>query len=252
MVASIAFSISSSRINRTPARALQLLLVLSALMLLQLLALPLPAAYAGVDEGFQMWTPMYLDAPIGTRKIRGYFEVNPRMQDGMGGIAQLIVRPAIGYRFNERVSAFSGYAWVSNWPNPDTYFQEQRVWQQVGYGFRPIPKLILLNRFRLEERFIQHTNEQCAVRFRYMLRGETPIPKTKNYAVVYDELFVNFNTLPGVLTKGIDQNRLYAGIGRRFNRNMRAEVAYQNQYVNRDAADDKASHILMTSVYFDF
>lgn len=208
---------------------------------------------AGVDDGFQMWTPVYLDAPIVRKKYRGYFEVNPRMQDGMGGLQQLIVRPALGVRVNQHVSAFAGYAWITNYNRNNFLLQEQRLWQQVGYGFRPFPKMILLNRLRLEERFIQHTDSQTAWRLRYMLRGEVPLLKTKNYVVAFDELFINMNTVANGVQSGIDQNRLYVGLGRRIHRNLRGEIAYQQQYVNRqDVADDKASHILMTSVFLDF
>jgi hypothetical protein len=107
---------------------------------LHLVALPLPA-HAGVDEGFQMWTAVYLDAPIVKRKIRGYLEVNPRHSDDIEEINQLVRRPAIGYRFNQHVSAFGGYAWITNYTR-DSLLQEQRVWQQVGYGFRALPKPI--------------------------------------------------------------------------------------------------------------
>jgi hypothetical protein len=86
-----------------------------------------------------------------------------------------------------------------------------------------------------------------------MLRGEAPLLKTKNYVIAYDELFIDMNTVADAVPSGIDQNRFYAGLGRKINQRARAEVAYQQQYVNRqDVADDKVEHILMTSLYFDF
>lgn len=220
--------------------------------LLLAMAAAAPAAFANsADHSFQLWSPIYLDAPVGRQNIRGYFEVNPRLNDNLEGLNQLIVRPGLGLRFNRHVTAFGGYAWITNYSNG--FLQEQRVWQQVGIGHRLLPKLILFHRFRLEERFIQHTHGDAAIRFRYFLRGEVPIFKTRNYAVAYDELFVNLNDVRDAVRAGIDQNRIYGGVGRKLAKNLRAEVAYQQQYVNgSDIADDKARHILMTSFFLDF
>lgn len=216
-----------------------------------LLCLASPAR--GAEHAFQLWTPVFSEFPLIKEKpkIRGYFEVNPRLNDGLDGMSQLLVRPALGYKFNSHVAAFAGYAWITNYFSG--FFQEQRIWQQLGVGFTAFDKVSVLSRQRLEQRFIEIVPDTCANRYRHMIRLAYPIARTRWYLVCADELFVNFNSVTGALRSGIDQNRLYAGIGRQLNSRMRAEIAYQQQYINRrDVADDKANHILMTSLFLDF
>ena len=75
----------------------------------------------------------------------------------------------------------------------------------------------------------------------------------EQYLVAYDELFVNVNSLRGGPEAGIDQNRLFAGIGRQINEKMRAEIGYQLQYINRsDPFDDRGKHVLLTQVFLNF
>ncbi len=87
------------------------------------------------------------------------------------------------------------------------------------------------------------------MRARYLLRFALPL-KWRLYAVVSDELFVNLNSVENGPLRGIDQNRLYAGIGRQMSNQVRMEVGYQQQYVNAsDPTDDRANHILMTQLF---
>lgn len=207
---------------------------------------------AGVDHDFQMWTPVFVDFPLFRPKLRGYFEVNPRLNDNLKGMNQLLVRPAVGIRFNRHVGVYTGYVWVTNYqPN---FIQENRVWQQLGFGYVLFKRLQTLNRFRLEERFIQGTHGECSVRGRYMFRLATPLWKNSRwYAVASDELFVNFNTIEDGPVSGIDQNRIYGGLGRQVSKNLRLECGYQQQYVNRrDPTADRATHILMLQTFLDF
>ncbi len=201
-----------------------------------------------LDHAFQMWTPVYIDVPISkNKKTRGYFEANPRMGDNLNGVDQLLLRSALGYRFTPKLSGYLGHVWVGNF-QPE-FLKENRVFQQLGFGHVIRKRLQVLHRARLEERFIQNTDGECSMRARYMLRFALPL-KERFYAVVSDELFVNLNTVPNGPLRGIDQNRIYAGIGRQMNNKMRLEVGYQQQYVNRsDPTDDRANHILVTSLF---
>ncbi len=223
-----------------------------ALFIVSVLLCMAPPVWAGsAENAFQMWTPVFSEFPVVRPKIRGYFEVNPRLNDGLDGMSQLLVRPALGYQFNSHVEAFAGYAWITNYFSG--FFQEQRIWQQVGLGFTVKKRLSVLNRIRLEQRFFEIADRNPANRYRHMIRLALPLFQTRWYLVGSEELFINFNTVAGALQSGIDQNRIYAGVGRQISRNLRAEIAYQQQYVNRrDVADDKANHILMTSLFLDF
>lgn len=200
------------------------------------------------DHAFQMWTPIFIDVPLSrSRKVRGYFEANPRLGDNLIGMDQLLLRSALGYNFTPHFSGYVGHGWVGNFQ--PQFLKENRIYQQLGFGHMLGKRLQVLHRARLEERFIQDTDGDCSMRARYLLRLALPLKK-KFYAVVSDELFVNLNTIGNGPVSGIDQNRLYAGIGRQMNNSLRLEVGYQQQYVNKtDPTDDKANHILVTSVF---
>lgn len=200
------------------------------------------------DHAFQMWTPIFIDVPLSrSRKARGYFEASPRLGDNLKGMNQLLLRSGLGYRFTPHFSGYVGHVWVGNFQ--PQFLTENRIFQQLGFGHSLGKRLQVLHRARLEERFIQDTGGDCSMRARYLLRLALPLKK-KFYAVVSDELFVNLNTVGNGPVSGIDQNRIYAGIGRQMNNSLRLEVGYQQQYVNKtDPTDDKANHILVTSVF---
>lgn len=101
----------------------------------------------------------------------------------------------------------------------------------------------------MEERFISQTGDNCSLRGRYFIRLVYPLRKGF-YLLGSEELFVNFNTIGNGPVSGIDQNRFFAGIGKQINRNLRTEIGYQQQYVNRrDDLDDKANHALITQMF---
>jgi hypothetical protein len=50
------------------------------------------------DEGFQWWLTVFTEFPILNSKLRGYAESNPRLNDGLNGMNQYLLRNALGVR----------------------------------------------------------------------------------------------------------------------------------------------------------
>ncbi|MGV3720113.1 MAG: DUF2490 domain-containing protein, partial [Actinomycetota bacterium] len=69
------------------------------------------AAPARADVDNQQWTLITLQKEL-TPRWRAYFEVQPRFSEDASGTERLIVRPAIGYRLNSKVSVWQGYGWT--------------------------------------------------------------------------------------------------------------------------------------------
>lgn len=200
-----------------------------------------------LDDAFQWWQPVYIDFPVVNPKIRGYFESNSRLNDNLNGINQYFIRTALGYKLRPKIEIFGGYVWVNNYV--PRYLQEQRIYQQLGIGHVLRKRTQVLHRLRTEQRFLEHRHG-VSNRVRYQLRLAHPLGSTKNYLVGSNELFVNLNTLKGGPNGGIDQNRLFLGIGRQFNEHVRTEIGYQFQYVNlNDPFDDRGGHQLITQMY---
>lgn len=212
------------------------------------------SAFANSDhylqDDFGYWTPIYLNVPV-TDKIRGQFEVNPRIQQNGTHINQLLVRPSIGYNLTKNWSVWQGYAWVTNYL--PSFVSEQRIWQQLLYEkhFERVPKLSLINRFRTEERFIQHINGS-PFRIRNMFRLQYALDKDKKWSfVLFDEPFVNIGSHDNGPQSGVDQNRFFAGINRKFNSHCNAEAGYLMQYINTpNSGVDKLNHNILVNVYF--
>lgn len=217
--------------------------LLPVAFLMQLVFCSSTPAYAnsGVEHDMQLWTPITLDCKI-YKKWRGYFEVNPRMADNVSGLSQLLIRPAIEYRQRDNLSFMVGYLWLSNYSGTNVT-NEHRIWEQLLVNNR-YKKLTIINRARVEQRLFENL-PNAGVRLRHMLKLNYPISK-RFYATAQDELFVNVNSVENGPQAGIDQNRIFAGIGFKPHKRARTEVGYQCQYVNRtDQFDDQANHAIV-------
>lgn len=207
-----------------------------------------PAARADLEQDMQIWTPITLDIPI-KRKLRGYFEVGPRIGDGASRINQLLIRPGLEYRFNDHFSLFTGYLWQSTYQyDPYKVLHEHRTWQQILLE-KNIKRLSLINRSRLEQRYFENLSG-TGNRLRHLVKGNFRLSKLF-YLTTSNELFLNLNSVNDGPQRGVDQNRLFTGIGLKFGKNDRIEFGYQYQYVNRsDEFDDLANHALIFQTYF--
>lgn len=203
-----------------------------------------------LENDLGLWAPIYLKVPV-TEKLKANFEVNPRIQENVTHINQLLVRPSIGYQINKNWSIWQGYAWVTNYI--PSFISEQRIWEQILYEreFEKFPRFSLSNRTRLEERFIQKVHG-TPVRARNMLRFQYALDKNKRYsAVLYDEPFIDLSTHHAGPQAGIDQNRLFLGLNHKFNNYISAEGGYLMQYLNIHAPkQDRINHNILLSLYF--
>ena len=205
------------------------------------------AARADVEHDMQLWTPITLDEPI-RGKLRGYFEVVPRIGYDVSQISQLLVRPGMEWRQTENLGFFAGYLWQTNYSNENSQVvHENRIWQQILYH-KKMKRVSMYNRLRQEQRFLGGVNG-CSNRMRYMLKFNYNLNK-RFYLTTQDELFINLNSLEGGPQGGIDQNRYFVGVGVKTMKRSRVEVGYQLQYVNRtDEFDDQANHSIVIQTF---
>ena len=217
-------------------------------------------------EDFRLWTPVYLNVKLPNRFL-AYMEVNPRIGDDVTNIDQLLLRPALGYQLTDNISIWQGYGWVGNFnqkhtPPQDPFFMENRIFQQVIYT-DTFSSFKFMSRTRMEERFIQNAGG-TALRFRQMFKVSYPLPKAPEWSLVaYDEIFMNLNSVdtyrdasngghgPGA---GIDQNRFFLGMNKKFNQYFNVDIGYQNQMLNNRTKEGNANlinHILLIQFYFN-
>lgn len=206
---------------------------------------------------FKIWLPISINARL-TEQLRGSFEFQPRFGDNASNLTSIRVRPALGWAINNRATLWVGYLMAANSVTPDsnTYRIENRAFQ--GFSWRDTAndnQFIWEVRNRLEERFLPR-NSDPSIRWRTRLRVEQLIPGWSSWSVIAsEEIFVNLNNNANnaQLQAGLQQNRLYAGVGYRLTPEIRVETGYFYQLVWRNPPSaDRNNNIWMTNLNFSF
>jgi len=216
-------------------------------------------AQAGMDQDLEQWSIVTLDAHV-TPRIRIYTEAQPRIGDNISHMDRLLLRGAVGAQVTQSFSLWQGYAWTPSFETlrakadefKDVFTNENRIYQQALFE-NQWGKLKIVNRTRLEERFIENASG-TSVRARHMLRLVYPITKFGKWsAVTYDELFVHFNDLRSGPQGGFDQNRLFVGLSRKFSDHVNAEACYMWNPVNVfNSTINRTNHNIVLGLNFKY
>jgi len=158
---------------------------------------------------------------------------------------QLLLRPGVNYQLNPNIMLTAGYAYVCSWPYGDypakAAFPEHRFYEQVLIRHK-LNRLAIQHRLRLEQRLVgtvpasdaEVEGWQTRNRFRYMLRGDIPLPMKvngqKRFGIaLYDEVFWQFGANRG--PRFFDQNRAYGALTYKLTKFNRLEFGYLHQYI---------------------
>ena len=173
-----------------------------------------------------------------------------RTRDGVNAIDVLGLRPILNYVIDKHSTVGGGFGMVMYTP-ATTSLIEQRIFQQYIFTTKLGGGTFTL-RERLEERFIEG-NSGMAARLRQQFRYSLPIKPGSHFSIVgYDELFLHLNDTTAT-RKGVDQNRIFGGIGQTINSSMRYEVGYLNQFApGHDLVAPRMNHVLSGSVAISF
>jgi hypothetical protein len=163
------------------------------------------------------------------KKWNWHNEIQYRYFNFVGNMNQLLLRTGIGYDLSENNNnILLGYGFIQSQVYINSVdkktINESRIFQQF-ITKQKLHTFYFLNRFRIEERFIE---SDFKARFRYFFSVNKPLNKKtmeKNavYISAYDEIFLNFQN------SGFDQNRLYGGVGYCFNNSLRVETGFMAQ-----------------------
>ncbi|MEY4540828.1 MAG: hypothetical protein RLZZ306_2585 [Bacteroidota bacterium] len=194
------------------------------------------------------------------------------------------VRPWIYYQLNPNVRfSLSPVAWFGAWNYPNgklgSFTPEYRITPQITM-FQTIGRVSFQHRFRYEFRFLgkafteteninsftggggyEEFSDNTRGRARYLLRANIPLNTEKMqaktlYSANWDEIFVSVGEKVGN-SNLLDQNRIFLGLGYKFDGHYRVEAGYINQTIFRfnNAAKnnvDSNSGILLTLFVDDF
>lgn len=224
-----------------------------------LLFLGLVAATSTVNaktvEDFQTWAAITATGRLDFispqfYNMKYWLEGTGRFGNDTSIYSQGMIRTGLGYTLTNTVSIWLGYAFVeTEQPFAKKPFDEDRIWQQLLWNDK-FADITLSARSRLEQRFME-TGNDVGWRFRQQVKASVPIAYDFSF-VVSDEYFANINKTNYGADNGFDQNRVFAGIGYNFDKNIKTEVGYMNQYIRKAKAADRMDDILSLNLSLNY
>ncbi len=184
-------------------------------------------------------------------KSRFWVEGQARFDTDWNHWYQGVVRAALGYSLSERATLWAGYTWVPTQNIGKSYVSQQDVWPAFRYVM-PTSIGTLSFRTMFESNFLQ--GGEVRFRPRQMIRFMHPLAIEPRLSLIaWDEFFIRLNTTQYGGQSGFDQNRAFAGLGWSFNKQVRTELGYMNQYVD-DAThnNNMMRNLVMGSVFINF
>jgi hypothetical protein len=211
------------------------------------------------DNNAHAWYMYFGDHPLGDH-WGIHLEGQARRATYSTSWQQVLLRPAVNYKFTPNIMGTAGYAFAYSYPygehpSAKRNFAENRYFEQllVRNQFR---KIAFQHRLRLEQRMVQvpapqrplEDQWQFRQRFRYMLRGDIPLPSKRFYLGLYDEFFINFGGNRG--SRYLDQNRAYGALGIRLSSFEKFEIGYMHQYVpQRNGLVTENNHTIQVALF---
>ena len=216
-------------------------MALRMLVLLLLGANAAPAQSRMFDNNLHAWLGYFSDHPV-SEKWGIHLDAQWRRHDLFSDWQQYLVRPGVNFALSESVTLTAGYRFGESFPYGEFpsagRAPEHRLYQQAVVRHDVSERLKLNQRYRLEQRFSGSATPDSGDidysyqnRFRYQLGATTPLGQTggKWYAKVSEEVMVNFGSNANVF----DQNRAYAGLGRKAGRWGSVETGYLHQLIKQ-------------------
>jgi len=215
------------------------------------------AVMAKTAEDFQTWGNITATGSLRVfspelKNFKYWLEGQGRFGEDTSRFSQGMLRTGLGYALDGNTSLWLGYAFIpTEEPFTTMPFDEHRIWQQLLWN-KIFSFGTITSRSRFEQRFAQ-TGDDVGWRFRQLLKISSPLPFAPDFSLVAtDEYFANLNRTDWGADDGFDQNRLFTGIGYNFNKNVKTEIGYMNQYIRKNQAPDRISHILSVNLYLNY
>lgn len=203
------------------------------------------------EQRFASWNNVTLIGAFGKhKKFRFLAHQDTRFASIDNVFEQSITGGAIGYKINDKVSAWMGYfGFLFYIARLNTYFGEHRTWQQILWTLYKSQRLKVISRTILEERFVVN-NPQTGWRIRQQLLLLLPNAIGKVGLITSEELFVPINHPNWAPDRLIDQNRLLIGFHFKVSKKTNMTIGYLNQILLGNTRN-QMNHVLFFSLVFN-
>lgn len=196
----------------------------------------------------QLWTALFSNGPVNDEsRLLLWFDGHARYSDDVGRLGVSIIRPGIGYKLNDRISLWTGYAWVVSRADGRNNITDNRIWQQATYKIADGAWGTLSARTRLEQRFL-NTGDETGWRLRQFVRWAKPV-SDRWTVTAWNETFIALNDTDFGAQAGYDQNRTFAGLRWRAAKKFSLEGGY---LFNDTNASDQQNHNISLSLIAPF
>jgi hypothetical protein len=182
------------------------------------------------------WWIYFGNLKIGER-FDWHHEIQYRNYNVAGDLEQLLIRTGIGYNLSENNNnLLLGYGYILSQNYLDSEnkdnVNEHRIFQQY-ITRQSFGRVKLLHRYRFEQRWIEG---DFRMRARYFLLFNIALSKPDMldntlYLSAYNEIFLNLSE------SVFDRNRIYGGLGYKFNDHVRVELSYMTQVLETSSRD---------------
>ena len=205
------------------------------------------------DHAYQTWLAAFVHGPLHGR-LWLWNDAHVRLYESFAPSA-ILLRPGLSFQALPSLFATVGYAWTPSWARGDddelTFTDEHRAWQQLIWAPRNDQTgAAAMFRGRLEQRFRPASGSEVGLRGRVLWRGQVPLSAQHPLIfVLWDELFVGLHDTDWGQRRGVDQNRVFVGVGWQVRPTVvRIEVGYTNVWLSRPGADP-VNHIFAINTF---
>lgn len=171
------------------------------------------------------------------------FDAQARYFDLGSGTDQFLLRPAVGYKVGANLNAWLGYGRFQTTSNTGITVDENRYWQQLDWTAGRWKGGVFTLRARLEQRSLT-AGDDIAVVLRMNAKYVRPVGDSGTTSLVLGlEPFFDLRHTDWGGASGINQNRVFIGISKRFGEHLSLEIGYMNQLFFSDNGEDSDFHL---------
>lgn len=175
-------------------------------------------------------------------------DAQARYFDIGSGANQLVLRPSLAYRLDERWAFRAGYGRFRTHSRAGLTVTEDRVWEQVSWRAKLSPAASLDVRLRAEHRFLSAGDDVGHV-LRLRLGYTRPLARGGDTDLVLSvEPFFDLRDTDYGAESGLSQNRIYLGLRWPLTGKVSFAAGYLNQRFFRNNAEDLENHLAVISL----